>query len=192
MSLPWHCHVIAMPLSCHCRVIAMSLPCHGHAWPSWGHISASNVQELSPRSAINGFLASNSAVCAKSRPKRRSGRPFRGRNLLVLRETCLFYFAHSAGPGIASRARGRDCSRRWPQEGPKLAPGGPDAAPRLPQDCPKVVPRWPQGGPKVGPRWLQEALRRPHDSPGGAKMAPRLRDGPELAPTWPQDGPKMA
>ena len=86
MSLPCHCHAIAMPLSSHCRAIAMSLPCHGHARPSWGHVSASRVKELSPRSAINGFLASSSAVCAKYRPKRLSGMPFRGRNLLVVRE----------------------------------------------------------------------------------------------------------
>ena len=30
MSLPCHCHVIATSLPCHCHVIAMSLPCHCH------------------------------------------------------------------------------------------------------------------------------------------------------------------
>ena len=33
-----------------------------------------------PGSAKNGFFASNYVVCANSRPKRRSGRPFRGQN----------------------------------------------------------------------------------------------------------------
>ena len=108
MTLPCHCHAIAMSLSSHCRAISMSLPCHGHAWPSWGHVSASRVKELSPRSAINGFLASNSEVCAKYRPKRLSGMPFRGRNLLVVREE------FDLNVTLARDGRGS-----WPQEPPR-------------------------------------------------------------------------
>jgi len=50
MSLPCHCHVIAMPLPCHCHVIAMSLPCHCHviamSLPCHCHVTAMSLDSL--------------------------------------------------------------------------------------------------------------------------------------------------